>query len=80
MTWECLCKCGKIVIVSGHHLRTGGTKSCGCSKTSFGEQNITEYLKTNNISFISQKQFEDIKSLKFDFFIENKYLIEFDGK
>ena len=28
--WKCQCKCGKIVSVRGHNLKTGGTKSCGC--------------------------------------------------
>lgn len=28
--WECLCECGKIVIVSSNHLLNGNTKSCGC--------------------------------------------------
>lgn len=28
--WECLCDCGNKVIVSGCHLRSGHTQSCGC--------------------------------------------------
>lgn len=28
--WNCLCDCGKKVIVSGKHLRLGNIKSCGC--------------------------------------------------
>jgi hypothetical protein len=28
--WECLCVCGKIVIVATSNLRSGNTKSCGC--------------------------------------------------
>lgn len=28
--WKCKCKCGNEVIVSGKHLRSGNTKSCGC--------------------------------------------------
>lgn len=30
--WKCLCDCGKVIEVSGNHLRTGHTKSCGCYK------------------------------------------------
>lgn len=30
VAWECVCECGKVVVVSGHSLRSGGTKSCGC--------------------------------------------------
>lgn len=28
--WECLCDCGKVVIVSSTSLVSGNTKSCGC--------------------------------------------------
>lgn len=28
--WKCLCDCGREKIVSGHNLRSGNTKSCGC--------------------------------------------------
>lgn len=28
--WKCQCECGNIISVSGSHLRTGHTKSCGC--------------------------------------------------
>ena len=30
--WECLCDCGNEKIISGHSLRRGSTKSCGCEK------------------------------------------------
>lgn len=29
-TWLCKCACGKEVVVSGGHLKSGHTKSCGC--------------------------------------------------
>ena len=28
--WECLCDCGKKIVVSGTNLRSGNTRSCGC--------------------------------------------------
>lgn len=28
--WNCKCECGNIIVVRGHHLRCGQTKSCGC--------------------------------------------------
>lgn len=28
--WLCKCRCGKLVVVLGKHLRSGNTKSCGC--------------------------------------------------
>lgn len=30
VVWECLCKCGNTVFVSGRNLTRGDTKSCGC--------------------------------------------------
>ena len=31
-SWLCKCDCGNSVVVVGHALRTGHTKSCGCLK------------------------------------------------
>jgi hypothetical protein len=28
--WRCKCECGNIKIVSGHNLRQGTVRSCGC--------------------------------------------------
>lgn len=30
--WECICDCGNVAHVKGIYLRSGDTKSCGCSK------------------------------------------------
>lgn len=29
-TWKCRCDCGNTLVVSGGHLKSGHTKSCGC--------------------------------------------------
>ena len=53
---------------------------------SVGEESIKNLLLKHNISFEEQKKFDtcrfpDTKYLaKFDFYIENKYLIEYDGE
>lgn len=80
--WECLCQCGNKTIVSSSDLITGHTQSCGCLKNSKGELKVKEILKNNNICFVEQKSFETCKdksNLKFDFYVNNKYLIEYDG-
>lgn len=30
--WKCLCDCGNIIITSGHCLKNGYSKSCGCTR------------------------------------------------
>lgn len=73
-------------MVSGTKLRSGNTSSCGCLQSK-GEYNIMQLLISNNIKFIYQYSFDDLKfilPLKFDFCIlseDNKpiRLIEFDG-
>lgn len=49
--WNCVCDCGREVVVWGANLRSGNSKSCGClgrenlraSKTSHGKAHTREY-------------------------------------
>lgn len=83
----CQCECGNAVIVSGQHLRSGHTASCGCS-LSKGELKIIEILKNQKIDFKTQFSFDNLrgdnKKLRFDFAIikdkELICLIEYQGK
>lgn len=86
--FECKCACGNSTIVRINSLRTGVTRSCGCLN-SYAEFEIARILTNNEIKFIQQYTFEDLKSekgypLKFDFAVLDKegninYLIEYDG-
>lgn len=76
--WKCKCDCGNELIVRGNSLQSGNTKSCGCIK-SFGEQRILQILQENQLRVEREKTFPDT-SFRFDFFVENKYIIEYDGK
>ena len=83
--WRCLCDCGEETIVSTEHLLSGHTKSCGCL-TSVGETKIRKLLNENDVNYISQYSFDDLKDkkkLKFDFAIfkgQTLYcLIEYQG-
>ena len=82
--WECNCECGSTSYVRTEDLTSGKITSCGCS-ISKGEEKIANLLTLHNIPFEKQKTFSsccfpDTKyNAYFDFYINNKYLIEFDG-
>ena len=82
--WDCQCKCGAITTVEGTHLRRGEILSCGCL-LSKGEEKISQLLIDNNIKFEKQKIFSTCKNNKnnqyyrFDFWINDSFLLEFDG-
>lgn len=80
----CQCDCGNITKVLASNLRNGNTQSCGfCGSNSHGNIKIAELLKQNNIPFTQEKRFDTCKDktyLPFDFFVDNTYCIEYDGK
>jgi hypothetical protein len=86
--WECLCECGNIKNIDGNALRQGTTKSCGCLGKSEGEALISQILSDNNIPYLKEVKFQDLKDkglLRFDFAILNGKneiikLIEYDGR
>lgn len=82
--WECICSCGVSTFASVNALNSGHKQSCGCL-SSKGELKIGKLLKENNILFEKQKTFKDCCSennnlLRFDFWINNSFLLEFDGR
>lgn len=85
MYWRCQCECGTIIEVINQDLFSGHTKSCGCIKSK-GQLKISTLLINNNIPFEKEKQFETCIYSKqntkprFDFYVNNEYLIEYDGK
>lgn len=85
VVWKCKCSCGNITYVTTECLTKGDTKSCGCIK-SYGEEKIGQLLLKHHIPFVKEKQFEDCRfpdsncMARFDFYVDNRYIIEFDGK
>ena len=82
--WLCKCDCGNEILIMGNNLRNGRTQSCGCIK-SRGEEKIIEILIKNKIPFEKEKIFQDAITprggkYRFDFYVNNKYIIEYDGK
>lgn len=41
--WSCLCDCGNTTITTGHALRAGKTKSCGCLQKKAASKSITVF-------------------------------------
>lgn len=89
--WEISCKqCGKkykeIPVFLISNTRKNGNNPCSCWKTqSKGIVKIEQLLSKNNHSYIKEKTFPTCLSpknnnLRFDFFVDNKYLIEYDGE
>lgn len=83
--WQCRCECGTMLKVNTHDLQEHRTTSCGCLKSK-GELAIQKLLNENNISYTSQQSFETCRFpnsgylAHFDFYVNNSYLIEFDGE
>jgi hypothetical protein len=54
--WLCKCDCGAVVEVSGLHMRTGHTTSCGCAKKDAGATvNLTHGMSKNNRTYKTWK-------------------------
>lgn len=45
--WLCACDCGKTKVVTGSHLRSGDTISCGCYSTERAKKQLTKHGKKN---------------------------------
>lgn len=85
--WECLCKCGKIVIVQKSNLISGNTMSCGCMNMSKGAFVIKKYLDDKFIDYEMEKTFDTCifpntkAKAKFDFYLPKfNMIIEYDGE
>ena len=84
--WHCKCSCGNEKDIPGAYLLNGTTKSCGCLSISTESYVIWELLTKYSIQFETEKTFSGCKfidtgySARYDFWVENSYLIEYDGK
>lgn len=86
VVWLCKCECGNAHLASVSNLKGGSVSRCKeCQIKSKGEDKIEKLLLKYNIPFTKQQTFEDCKfpetnaKLRFDFYVNNSYLIEFDG-
>ena len=81
--WHCKCACGIERNVDSAALRAGTSLSCGAHKNiSRGNEKIKTLLSEANIPFELEKKFptcRDRQVMPVDFYVDNKYLIEYDG-
>lgn len=78
-------QCGSIYTVSTQDWRTQGHALClECSinnNSSLGELSVQNLLLNNDIYFIREYHFEELKNRRFDFYLPDLNIcIEFDGK
>lgn len=84
--WLCQCDCGNKVIRTRDALITDSYSSCGCTTSSIGVKTIIQILTDNNIQFTQEKTFDECRFsdtnalARFDFYIEDKFLLEYDGQ
>lgn len=84
--WLCECSCEKHTRreIAGTELRRGTTLSCGCLRASHGEYKITQLLDKAEIKYTVEYKFNTCilpsgLPARFDFWVNNSYIIEFDG-
>lgn len=85
VVWKCRCDCGNYIFVSSRDLLGDRKSHCGCQTVaSRGEEKIMALLNKYNIPYEREKTFSDLiyngKKLRYDFFVQGSYLIEYDGK
>lgn len=85
--WHCRCDCAAHTErdIDAYKLKTGKSLSCGCDGRSRGEQMVEFLLSQNDIPFEQEKSFKSCQmtthgKMRFDFFVNNKYIIEYDGE
>ena len=81
--WHCKCKCGVERDISLNTLRNHTSLSCGAhANISRGNEKIKQILLDAQIPFELEKKFptcRDQKEMPFDFYINDSYLVEYDG-
>lgn len=81
----CQCECGNKIEIRTHELMSKGRFSCGCDiPMSQGENKVYQLLVDNDLDVECQKTFDTCRfssgrCARFDFFVDNTYIIEYNG-
>lgn len=54
VAWDCMCDCGNKTVVTTSDLRSGHTKSCGCSKQPVKENE--KYAKLTTVKIVKKRK------------------------
>lgn len=86
IVWVCRCSCGTLHKAAAKELQRLSVSSCGCkSHESKGIRTIKKILNENNIPYELEKTYSDCifpdtkAHARYDFYINNTFLLEFDG-
>lgn len=74
IAWKCVCECGRIGIVQGNSLRSGGSKSCGCLSSELKSKRLKENYKTKPITDLSGKRFGKLTVIDIAEHIKGKHI------
>lgn len=88
--WRCECECGGFVNVKAGSLRSGITSSCGCYRSSKGEDAIKSFLESHGYIYLFNVTLktaglicpDNLHKCRFDFVIKNNehvLIVEYDG-
>ncbi len=75
-------ECNDIFLMRPSSFLKKGSRCTKCKFNSKGKQQIIHYLKGKNIKYTDEERFNECRNknpLPFDIFVDNKFLIEYDG-
>lgn len=79
-------RCGEKKWINYNRFKNGDVKTCGCINDSKGVEKIKKILQEHNVPYENEKTFSTCYprnskyKCRFDFFINNSYLLEYDGE
>jgi hypothetical protein len=77
--WICQCECGKIVSISGEHLRRGLTHSCGCFRKELSSMRLKKTQTKHGLSRTTlYRKFTGMKRRCYS--VKDKHYVDYGGR
>lgn len=77
--WTCRCDCGNFKDVPSHYLIQEDVVSCGCTNSK-NNIKIGQMLASTKMRFKPEYAPIGLNGKRFDFFVDNHYVVEYDGE